>query len=568
MLKKFIKYYIPYKKILFLDMSAAFLISLLDLVYPMITRSVINNIVPNKNLKMLVILTFVLVVIFVFKALLNYIMQYYGNIIGVRMQGDMREKIFEHLHKMPSEFFTNNKTGCIMSTILNSLNEISDLAHRGAEEFFTSVVMLVGSFVLLLTINVKLTIISFSLLPFICMYIITKRKKMNEAFQESREQIGEVTAILENSISGINVTKAFSNEKNQLNKFKEINSHFKNAKESAYKKIGEFFSGTYFLVDMLEVIVLAVSGYFTFNGTINIGDFTAFLLYVKMFTSPIRKLINFYEQFQYGISGFKRLDNVLSMKVEEESPSSKILKDVKGNIEIQNVSFKYKDGEEYILKNFSLNIESGKTIALVGPSGIGKATICNLIPRFYEPTKGRIKIDGISIKDVTLRSLRKNIGILSKDVFLFTGTIKENVAIGNENVKYEEIIEACKKATIHQFIMSLKDEYNTFIGVGGLKLSESQKQKISIARAFIKNPKIMILDEAIFDLDDMIEKKVQDSLEELFKGKTNIIVAHRLSTVKKVDEIILIGKEGIIEKGTHEELMSKNGSYKELYDRM
>lgn len=568
MLKKFIKYYIPYKKILFLDMSAAFLISLLDLVYPMITRSVINNIVPNKNLKMLVILTFVLVVIFVFKALLNYIMQYYGNIIGVRMQGDMREKIFEHLHKMPSEFFTNNKTGCIMSTILNSLNEISDLAHRGAEEFFTSVVMLVGSFVLLLTINVKLTIISFSLLPFICMYIITKRKKMNEAFQESREQIGEVTAILENSISGINVTKAFSNEKNQLNKFKEINSHFKNAKESAYKKIGEFFSGTYFLVDMLEVIVLAVSGYFTFNGTINIGDFTAFLLYVKMFTSPIRKLINFYEQFQYGISGFKRLDNVLSMKVEEESPSSKILKDVKGNIEIQNVSFKYKDGEEYILKNFSLNIESGKTIALVGPSGIGKATICNLIPRFYEPTKGRIKIDGTSIKDVTLRSLRKNIGILSKDVFLFTGTIKENVAIGNENVKYEEIIEACKKATIHQFIMSLKDEYNTFIGVGGLKLSESQKQKISIARAFIKNPKIMILDEAIFDLDDMIEKKVQDSLEELFKGKTNIIVAHRLSTVKKVDEIILIGKEGIIEKGTHEELMSKNGSYKELYDRM
>ena len=568
MFKKFISYYKPYRKLFFMDIMAAFLVAIIDLVYPMITRSIINDVVPNKNFKMLIVFSVTLIFIFSIKAGLNYFMQYYGHIVGVRMQGDMREKVFAHLQKLPNKYFTNNKTGSIMSRIINDLNEVSELAHHGPEDLFVSIVMLIGSFFFLIVINVKLTIMIFSFIPIICIYAIIKRKKMSAAFRETRIKTGEVNAVIENSISGIRVTKSFVNEENELNKFEETNVVFKKAREDAYKKMGEFFSGTYFLVDVLEVIVLIASGYYTFTGSITVGDFVAYVLYVKMFTSPIRKLINFSEQLQNGMSGFQRYDELLETQVEKENENAKILENVSGDIKIENLSFKYEESSDYILKNFNLSIKSGKTVALVGPSGGGKTTICNLIPRFYDFNEGDIKIDDISVKDVTLASLRRNIGIVSQEVFLFTGSIKDNIIIGKPNASDEEIISACKKASIHEFIVGLKDGYNTFVGERGLKLSGGQKQRISIARVFLKNPKIMILDEATSALDNVTEREIQGALEKLSEGRTNIIVAHRLSTIKNADEIILIGKEGIVERGTHMELINNNGTYKKLYDGM
>lgn len=391
---------------------------------------------------------------------------------------------------------------------------------------------------------------------------------MSKAFRETRIKTGDVNAVIENSISGIRVTKSFVNEKSELDKFEKTNALFKKAREGAYKKMGEFFSGTYFLVDILELLVLIASAYFTFMGYITMGDFVAYVLYVKMFIQPIRKLINFTEQLQNGISGFQRFDELLNTEIEKESKNAKILENVYGTIEIQNLSFKYEESNDYVLKDFNLSIGAGKTIALVGPSGGGKTTICSLIPRFYDFSEGDIKIDGISIRDVTLESLRQNIGVVSQEVFLFTGTIRDNIIIGNPYASDEEIISACKKSSIHDFIIGLSNGYDTFVGERGLKLSGGQKQRIAIARVFLKNPKIMILDEATSALDNITEREIQESLEELSKGRTNIVVAHRLSTIKNADEIILIGKEGIIERGTHEELINIDGEYKKLYDKV
>lgn len=568
MFKKFISYYAPYRKLFMMDLFAAFLVAVIDLVYPMITRNIINVAVPNKNVKMLLVFAVVLLIIFLIKAGLNYFMQYYGHMVGVRMQGDMRKKIFTHLQKLPNQYFSDNKTGSIMSRIVNDLMEVSELAHHGPEDLFVSLVMLIGSFSLLSVINLKLTIIIFAFIPFIIIFAIVKRKKMSKAFTETRVKTGDVNAVIENSISGIRVTKSFVNEKNELNKFENTNELFKIARSTAYKNMGEFFSGTYFLVDILELIVLIASAYFTFMGEISVGDFVAYLLYVKMFIQPIRKLINFSEQLQNGMSGFQRFDELLNVESEKEYPGAKELSNVKGKIEIKNLSFKYEGYNDYVLKNFNLSIDAGKTIALVGPSGGGKTTICNLIPRFYDFNEGDIQIDGISVKDVTLHSLRKNIGIVSQDVFLFTGSIKDNIVIGKPEATDEEIIDACKRASIHDFIMTLENGYDTFVGERGLKLSGGQKQRISIARVFLKNPKIMILDEATSALDNITEREIQASLEELSKGRTNIIVAHRLSTIKNADEIILIGKNSIMERGTHDELIEMNGEYSKLYQNI
>ncbi len=567
MFKKFISYYAPYKKLFFMDLSAAFIVALIDLVYPMITRTIINDSVPNRNLRAIVIFCITLFVIFVIKAGLNYFMQYYGHIIGVRMQGDMRRKVFTHLQKLPNEYFSNNKTGSIMSRIVNDLMEVSELAHHGPEDLFTSLVMLLGSFTLLMMINVPLTLIIFAFIPVIIIFAVIKRRKMSRAFRETRIKTGDVNAVIENSISGIRVTKSFVNEESELNKFDKSNVMFKRAREDAYKKMGEFFSGTYFLVDILELLVLISAAYFTFMGKITIGDFVAYILYIKMFIQPIRKLINFTEQLQNGMSGFQRFDGLLNEKTENENKNAKELKDVKGDILIDHISFKYEGSNEEVFNDFTLYIKSGQTVALVGPSGGGKTTICNLIPRFYDVNSGSIKIDNIDVRDVTLDSLRRSIGIVSQDVFLFTGTIKDNLIIGKPEATDEEIILASKKARIHDFIMSLKDGYDTFVGERGLKLSGGQKQRISIARVFLKDPKIMILDEATSALDNITEREIQESLEELSKGRTNIIVAHRLSTIKNADEILFIGKSGIVERGTHEELISKNGVYKSLYSR-
>lgn len=565
MLKRFIRYYKPYKKLFILDLLAAFLVSACDLFYPMITRNIINDVIPNKQIKLLFVFAVVLTLIFLIKAGLNYFMQYWGHVVGVRMQADMRRDLFDKLQDMPNKYFDNNKTGVIMSRIINDLLDISELAHHGPEDLFISLVMLVGSFIILCTINVPLTIITFAIIPFLLFYTIHKRNKMKKAFKETRVKTGEVNATIENSISGVRVTKSFGNKAYEMEKFDKSNGIFKKAREHAYKAMAEYFSGMFFLVDMLELIVLIAAGYFTYLGKINIGDFAAYLLYIKMFLQPIRKLINFNEMFQNGMSGFERYEEIMNEENEKEIPNAKELKDVKGKITIKDVTFRY-DNKERILDNFNLDIEAGKMVALVGPSGGGKTTICNLIPRFYDYESGQIFIDDVDISTVTLKSLRENIGIVQQDVFLFTGTIKENIMYGNPNATDEEVIEAAKNACLHDFIMGLEDGYDTFIGERGVKLSGGQKQRISIARVFLKNPAILILDEATSALDNVTEYEIQKALEELSKDRTTLVVAHRLSTVKNSDEIVVLTDKGIEERGTHEELMKLGGVYSNLHN--
>ncbi|RUR38097.1 ABC transporter ATP-binding protein [Clostridium perfringens] len=565
MLKRFIRYYKPYKKLFILDLLAAFLVSACDLFYPMITRNIINDVIPNKQIKLLFVFAVVLTLIFLIKAGLNYFMQYWGHVVGVRMQADMRRDLFDKLQDMPNKYFDNNKTGVIMSRIINDLLDISELAHHGPEDLFISLVMLVGSFIILCTINIPLTIITFAIIPFLLFYTIHKRNKMKKAFKETRVKTGEVNATIENSISGVRVTKSFGNKAYEMEKFDKSNGIFKKAREHAYKAMAEYFSGMFFLVDMLELIVLIAAGYFTYLGKINIGDFAAYLLYIKMFLQPIRKLINFNEMFQNGMSGFERYEEIMNEENEKEILNAKELKDVRGKITIKDVTFRY-DNKESILENFNLDIEAGKMVALVGPSGGGKTTICNLIPRFYDYESGQIFIDDVDISTVTLKSLRENIGIVQQDVFLFTGTIKENIMYGNPNATDEEVIEAAKNACLHDFIMGLEDGYDTFIGERGVKLSGGQKQRISIARVFLKNPAILILDEATSALDNVTEYEIQKALEELSKDRTTLVVAHRLSTVKNSDEIVVLTDKGIEERGTHEELMKLGGVYSNLHN--
>ncbi|MDK2562604.1 ABC transporter ATP-binding protein [Romboutsia sedimentorum] len=564
MLKEFIKYYKPYKKLFILDLLAAFTVALCDLVYPMITRSIMDDVVPSKDSRMLVVFAITLLVIFIVKAALNYFMQYWGHVVGVRMQADMRSDVFTHLQRLPNSYFNDNKSGVIMSRIINDLMEISELAHHGPEDLFVSLVMLVGSFFILLGINVELTLIVFAILPIILFYAISQRKRMSRAFKETRVKTGDVNATLENSIAGMKVTKSFGTQNEELGKFNKSNNIFKHARESAYKVMAHYFSGMFLLIDILELIVLIIAGYFTYMNTITLGDFAAYLLYVKMFIQPIRKLINFTEQYQNGMTGFERFSEIINEEIEKEKEDPIEIKNIKGNIEIENISFTYEDNNQ-ILNNLSLSVEAGKSVALVGPSGGGKTTLCNLIPRFFDFNEGDIKIDGISIKDVSLDSLRKNIGVVAQDVFLFTGTVKDNIVIGKSDASDEEIIDACKKARIHDFIMTLPEKYDTYIGERGVKLSGGQKQRVSIARIFLKNPPIMILDEATSALDNVTEYEIQKSLEELSNDRTSLVVAHRLSTIKNADEIIVLTDKGIEERGTHEELIKKGGVYSKLH---
>ena len=560
MIKEFIKYYKPYKKLFFLDLLAAFSVAICDLFYPMITRQVIDEVIPNKDLRLLVVFGLTLLGVFLLRAGLNYFMQYQGHVVGVGMQGDMRNDLFKKLQKLPNKYFDDNKTGVIMSRIINDLNEISELAHHGPEDLFITVVTLVGSFAILSTINIQLTIIVFALLPIGLFITLRNRKKMMNAFAKTREKTGEVNATIENSISGVRVTKSFSNHNYEIEKFKGSNQIFKTARANAYKVMAEYFSGMFFFVDMLELIVLIAAGYFTYLDRISFGDFAAYILYIKMFLQPIRKFINFNEMVQSGMSGFKRFQDIINEEEEFESENAIELKDVKGNIKFEKVNFKYEEGSQ-ILKDFDLEVEAGKMIALVGSSGGGKTTICNLIPRFYDFNSGDIKIDGISIRDIKLKSLRDSVGVVQQEVFLFTGTIKENIAYGKIGATDEEIIKAAKDASLHDFIMGLENGYDTFVGERGVKLSGGQKQRISIARVFLKNPAILILDEATSALDNVTEKEIQGALERLSKERTTLVVAHRLTTIQRADEIIVIGKEGIEERGTHQELLEREGIY-------
>ena len=562
MLKEFIKFYKPYKKLFIFDLIVAFIAAICDLFYPMMTRELVNNSIPSKNIRTIVVFAFILMVLFVIKAGCMYFMQYYGHVVGVRMQADMRRNIFTHLQRLPNKFFDNNKTGDIMSRIINDLMDISELAHHGPEDLFISMVMILGSFIILCTINIPLTLIIFAFVPIIVIFTRIKRKKMKRAFLETRKETGAVNANLENSISGIRVTKAFISHDYEEEKFNEGNGKFIIARENAYKIMAEYFSGSNFSIDILNYVVLIGGGIFTFYGIISIGDFLAYLLYIKIFMDPIKKLTNFMEQFQNGMTGFERYLEIINEDKEKESKNAIELTDVKGKITFKNASFSYEDN--LILDNISLEIKEGKTLALVGPSGGGKTTFCNLIPRFYDLDKGDILIDDKSIYNVTLDSLRKSIGIVQQDVFLFTGTIMENIRYGNLNASDEEVFEAAKKANIHDFILGLENGYNTFVGERGIKLSGGQKQRISIARVFLKNPPILILDEATSALDNATEYYIKKSLDELAKNRTTIVVAHRLSTIRNADEIIVLTENGIEERGTHEELMDSNGIYKEL----
>lgn len=564
MLKKFVSYYKPYKKLFFLDLFVATISALCDLFYPMITREIANNSIPNREIRAIGIFAGVLLVIYLIKMLCAYFMQYWGHLVGVGMQADMRRDIYKHLQNLPIRYFDNNQTGSIMSRIVNDLQDISELAHHGPEDLFISFFMIIGAFAMLIRINIQLTLIIFCLLPLILLYSMFQRKRLLAVFMKTREKTGDINARLQNSISGIRVSKAFVINDNERERFEKDNQKFVEAKSKSYKIMAEYTAGVGFLTDLLDYVVLIFGGLFTYWGKIGIGDFLAYLLYIKIFTQPIKRLIAFVEQFQNGMSGFKRFMELIGEEEEGDKVDAIDMGKVEGEIDLQNVSFDHED--KSVLKNISLKISKGKMLALVGPSGGGKTTLCNLIPRFYNIKSGDIKIDGKSIYDVKLESLRKNIGIVQQDVFLFTGTIKENILVGNSEATDEEVMIAAKKANIHDLIMEMPEGYNTYVGERGVKLSGGQKQRIAIARIFLKNPPILILDEATSALDNITERLIQNSLEELCKGRTTIVVAHRLSTIQNADEIIVLTDNGIEERGTHQELLENKGFYHKLYN--
>ena len=566
MLKKFISYYKPYWKLFALDMSCAFLIAAIDLAFPLITRQFINDIIPNGKLRIFYIFIIALLILAVVRAVLNYIIDYWGHIVGTRMERDMRRDLFEHLQTLSFDYFDNIKTGHIMSRIVNDLREISELAHHGPEDLFISLVMLIGSFIILTIIEWRLTFIIYSFLPLLIWYATLKRKKMTAAFRSVRKRIANVNAQLENSISGIRVAKSFTNEEYEIEKFDEGNREFNSSREFAYKVMAEFFAGIFFLSNILNIITLSVGGFFVYRGYINIGDLVAYLLYINFFLQPIRKLTNFTQQFQDGMTGFERFVEIMKVKpsiVDKEDAVT--LKEIKGKIEFKNVAFKYSE-KKFVLSNINLAIMPGETMALVGPSGGGKTTLCQLIPRFYEVNDGEILVDGINLKDIKIKSLREKIGLVQQDIFLFTGTIKENILYGKPNAEDMEVIKAAKNANIHDFIMSLPEGYDSYIGEKGIKLSGGQKQRISLARAFLKNPAILILDEATSALDSEAEIIIQQALEKLTVGRTVLVIAHRLSTIKNANQIVVLTDEGIKEKGNHDELIAKDGLYTKLYN--
>ena len=558
-LQYFFSFYKPHKKLFIADIICALIVALCNLFYPNIVKNIINIYVPNKALNLIIIWCIVLFFIYVVKLFLNYFIQYYGHIVGVRIQGDMRQTMFEKLEKLPFNYYDNNKTGTIMSRIINDLMDISELAHHGPEDLFLSIITFIGAFIMLCTINIYLALIILCIVPLIVSFAIYRRKKQKQAFKEMRIKTGEINSQVESSVAGIRVLKAYNALEYEKNKFKNSNLAFQDARAKAYKQMGIFNSGMNFFTDFLYLVAIFSGGLFFYFEIIDIGELTAYILYIATLINPIRTFINIFEQIQSGMTGFERFVEIMHEEEEKEDKNPLILKNFNEEIEYKNINFNYKKNLPLVLKNFSLKIKKGSTIALVGPTGGGKTTICHLLPRFYEINDGIITIDGIDIKKFTFSSLREHIGIVAQDVFLFAGTVKENIAYGKPNATEEEIIEAAKKANIHEFIMSLEFTYDTYVGERGVKLSGGQKQRISIARAFLKNPEILILDEATSALDNVTEMQIQQALENLCQGRTTIVVAHRLSTVKKADEIIVINDGEIKEKGTHDSLIKLNG---------
>lgn len=564
MLKRFLSYYKPYLGMFSLDMLASFVISIIGIGYPILTNLLLDDFIPNKELNLIIYCGVLLFAIYFIRMLLRYFVQYYGHVIGVKMQADMRRDMFEKLEKLPFSYYDEHETGKIMSRMTNDLMDVSELAHHGPENIFICGISVILSFVYLCTINWMFTLIIFCCVPVLVVISLVMRKRMNNAFLESRKAVAEINGALESSITGIRVTKAFTNSSKELEKFEEGNNYFVKARSKAYKAMGQFHSSTTFVTDIFNVIVLLIGGVLIYLEKIDIAAYITFVVSINVFINPLVTLINFVEQYQNGVTGFKRFLEIMDEKEETVNENAITVGRLEGNIEFNDVSFEY-DSTKDVLKNVSFKINSGQKIALVGPSGGGKTTICHLIPNFYKVEKGLISIDGNNINDITFESLRKNIGIVQQDVFLFNGTMKENILYGKLDASDEEIYEAAKRANIHDYIMTLEKGYDTVIGERGVKLSGGQKQRLSIARVFLKNPPILILDEATSALDNATEILIQKALDELCYGRTTLVVAHRLSTIRGADEIYVVQNGKIVEHGTHDELLELKGEYNMLY---
>ena len=566
MIKRFISYYKPHKKMFVLDMLAAFMISLIGMVYPVVTNKMLNDYFPEKKYKFIVIAGVIVLLLYIVRMLLNYFVQYYGHIIGVKMQSQMRKDLFAHLQKLPFKFYDNNETGQVMTRITSDLFEVCELAHHGPENILISSVMIVLSFCYLFTIDWILTLIIFACVPILIVVTAHLRKAMKQAFQDRRKSNAIINASVESSITGIRVTKAYTNAQTEVKKFEKGDEQFVDASRRAYDAMAKFHCSTTFITEVFNVIILIAGGLFLYAGRISFGDYSTFIVSVNLFIHPVNTLIGFMEQFQNGASGFKRFMEIMDEPPETDAPDAEELKDIQGEIEFENVSYSYEKTKE-VLSNVNLKLEKGKKLALVGPSGGGKTTLCHLLPNFYklEEGSGTIRIDGKDIKKLTLESVRRNIGIVQQDVFLFVGSIRDNIMYGNPNATEQEMIEAAKRANIHDYIMTLKDGYDAQIGERGVKLSGGQKQRLSIARVFLKDPALLILDEATSALDNTTEVLIQQALDELCKGRTTLVVAHRLSTIRNADEIAVVMDGQVTERGTHDELIALNGTYKNLY---
>lgn len=564
MLKRFLSYYKPHKKIFILDMLAALTMSVIGIFYPMITRELLNDFMPNKKYTEIIVCGSLLLIVYLMRMGLSYFVQYQGHMMGVKMQEKMRSDLFSHIEKLPISFFDNNETGKIMTRMTSDLFDIVELAHHGPENVLITSASIIISFAYLMSINIPLSLILLACVPILIIISSVLRKKMRDAFKKRRESNAIINAALESSITGIRVTKAFTNHDKEIEKFAVGNVQFVENSRKAYKSMGQFHSSTTFVTDVFNVILLIAGGFLLLTDAKHFGDYSAFIVSINLFINPVNTLIRFMESFQNGVTGFERFVEILDTPIEKDNPEAIEMPKAEGVIEFKNVTYGYGDGDN-VLKNVSLKIEKGKTYALVGPSGGGKTTICHLIPHFYDVREGEILVDGININNITRESLRKNIGIVQQDVYLFNSSIKDNILYGRLDATDDEVIEAAKRANIHDYVMTLPDGYDTVIGERGVKLSGGQKQRLSIARVFLKNPPILILDEATSALDNATEIMIQQALDELCKGRTTLVVAHRLSTIKNANEIAVVSGGEICEQGTHDELIAQGGIYAMLH---
>jgi ATP-binding cassette, subfamily B, bacterial len=564
-MKKFIRYYAPYKAVFFLDLICAAVISLVDLAFPQILRTLTKTLFTESAdhiLHALLPIGAGLLAIYILQALCKYYVSYQGHMMGANMERDMRQQLFEHYEKLSFSYYDQNNSGQMMSKLVSDLFDISEFAHHGPENLFISLIKIVGSFVFLFLINWRLAIPLLVLVVFMLVFSYGQNKRMQATFMDNRRKIGDVNSSLQDTLAGIRVVQSFANEEIEREKFKKSNQGFLISKDANYKCMGSFMSGNLFFQGMMYLITLVFGGWLIAQGKMEAVDLAMYALYIGIFISPIQILVELTEMMQKGLSGFRRFLDVIETEPEiVNAPDAESIDEVNGHVSYENVSFHYSDDDTPVLSNVTFDIPAGKSVALVGPSGSGKTTICSLLPRFYDVTGGRVRIDGKDVRDLTLESLRNQIGLVQQDVYLFCGSIKENIAYGKPGASMEEIEDAARKANIHDFIMELPDGYDTFVGERGTRLSGGQKQRISIARVFLKNPSILILDEATSALDNESERWIQKSLEELAKNRTTITIAHRLSTIRNADEILVVADNGIAERGTHEELLKQGGIY-------